>query len=127
MGKKGKKKGKKKKKVEIPDDEFSKMDGATLQKTLANLQEKLQDSKIKRNIIQIEKDMIHDFYSNTQNQIWDIEAEVKNYETKMEDMESAHWVELKVYMQKVKHLEYEHMADRDDVDDGAVKAMKTEL
>ena len=65
MGKKGKKKGKKKKKVEIPDDEFSKMDGATLQKTLANLQEKLQDSKIKRNIIQIEKDMIHDFYSNT--------------------------------------------------------------
>ena len=52
---------------------------------------------------------------------------MKNYETKMEDMESAHRVELKVYMQKVKHLEYEHMADKDDVDDGAVKAMKTEL
>jgi hypothetical protein len=43
------------------------MDGATLERTLANLWEWLKDAKIKRNIIQIEKDMIHDFYSNTKN------------------------------------------------------------
>jgi hypothetical protein len=39
MGKKKGGKGKKKKKVEIPDDDFKTMDGATLEKTLANLRE----------------------------------------------------------------------------------------
>jgi chromosome segregation ATPase len=92
MGKKKGKKGKKKKKVEIPDDEFKTMDGATLQKTLANLKERLKDAKIKRNIVQIEKDMIHDFYSNTKNQITETTAEIKNYDTKMEQLESNHRV-----------------------------------
>ncbi len=62
---KKKKKGKKKKAPPI-EDEFSVMDGSTLEKTIANLKERLQDAKVKRNIIQIEKDMIHDFYSNSQ-------------------------------------------------------------
>ena len=64
MAKRKKAKSKKKKKEIIYDDEFSVMDGATLAKTLDNLKERLNDAKIKRNIIQIEKDMIHDFYSN---------------------------------------------------------------
>lgn len=64
-----KKKGKKKKKAPPIDDEFSTMDGATLMKTIKNLQERLYDAKVKRNIVQIEKDMIHDFYTNTKNQI----------------------------------------------------------
>jgi hypothetical protein len=59
--KKGKKKKGKKEEPE-PEDEFMKMDGATLEKTMAALKEKLTDAKIKRNLIQIEKDMIHDFY-----------------------------------------------------------------
>jgi hypothetical protein len=67
MGKKKGKKTKKKKKEVIEDDEFTTMDGSTLEKTLANLKERLKDAKIKRNIIQIEKDMIHDFYSNSKN------------------------------------------------------------
>jgi len=106
---KGKKKKKKGKKVEPePEDEFMKMDGATLEKTMAALKEKLTDSKIKRNLIQIEKDMIHDFYHNTRGEIKEIEADVKNFDSKMQDLEEHHRVEIKVYMQKVKHLEYEH-------------------
>ena len=62
--KKGKKKKGKKDEPE-PDEEFKTMDGATLEKTMAALKEKLNDAKIKRNLIQIEKDMIHDFYHNT--------------------------------------------------------------
>ena len=50
----GKKKGKKKKGAKEepePEDEYMKMDGATLEKTMAALKEKLEDSKVKRNLI----------------------------------------------------------------------------
>ncbi len=104
----GKRKKKGKKEEPEPEDEFMKLDGATLEKTMAALKEKLTDSKIKRNLIQIEKDMIHDFYNNTRQEVKEIESEVKNFDTKMQDLEEHHKVEIKVYMQKVKHLEYEH-------------------
>lgn len=102
------------------------MDGATLEKTIANLKDSLTDAKIKRNLIQIEKDMIHDFYSNTKKEIQEIESEIKNYDTRMEELDDAHSVEIKVYMQKVKHLEYEHKNDCDKVQLGAEKSMKVE-
>ena len=60
------------------------------------------------NLIQIEKDMIHDFYHNTRSEIKETEAEIKNYDTEMQKMEEAHRAEIKVYIQKVKHIEYEH-------------------
>jgi len=63
-------------------------------------------AKEKRNIVQIEKDMIYDFYSNTGNQIKDLDAEIRNFETSMEKSETEHRTEIKVYSQKVKHLEY---------------------
>jgi chromosome segregation ATPase len=127
MAKKKKgKKGKKKKEVPEPDDEYMKMDGLTLEKKIQNLKERLGDVKMKRNLIQIEKDMIHDFYSNTKNEVKDIESQVKNYETKMEQMEEQHKVMIKVYMQKVKHLEYEHDQDRDKVKLNAETAMGAE-
>lgn len=93
---KGKKKGKKEEPE--PEDDFMKMDGATLEKTMAALKEKLQDSKIKRNLIQIEKDMIHDFYNNTRSENKEVESEIKNFDTKMQELEDAHRVEIKVYM-----------------------------
>jgi len=42
--------------------------------------------------------MIHDFYSNTKNQITEVNSEIKNYDTKMENLENHHWVQIKVYM-----------------------------
>ena len=127
MGKKkGKKKGKKAKEAPEPIDQYTEMDGATLEKTIANLKDSLTDAKIKRNLIQIEKDMIHDFYSNSKKEIEEIESEIKNYDTRMEELDDAHSVEIKVYMQKVKHLEYEHKNDCDKVQLNAEKSMKVE-
>jgi hypothetical protein len=83
MGGKGKK-GKKKKGAREepePEDDYMKMDGATLEKTMAALKEKLAEAKIKRNLIQIEKDMIHDFYHNTREEIKELEARVRNFDT----------------------------------------------
>jgi len=129
MAKKGRKgnKGKKKKKEEPePEDDYMKMDGMTLEKKIQQLRERLSDSKMKRNLIQIEKDMIHDFYSNTKNEIQENESQIRNYETKMENMEEQHKVMIKVYMQKVKHLEYEHDQDRTKVKLEAEKSMTDE-
>ena len=129
MGGKGKGMKKKKKgprEEPEPDDEFMKMDGATLEKTMAALKEKLNDAKIKRNLIQIEKDMIHDFYHNTRSEIKESEAEIKNFDTKMQELEEAHRVEIKVYIQKVKHLEYEHSNNAERVQAEAAYLMKEE-
>lgn len=38
----------------------------------------------------MEKDMIHDFYGNTRNEIKEIEARIKNFDTDMQDLEIAH-------------------------------------
>jgi predicted nuclease with TOPRIM domain len=114
----GKKKGKKKKGAKEepePEDEYMKMDGSTLEKTMAALKEKLADAKVKRNLIQIEKDMIHDFYHNTRAEIKETEAEIKNFDTDMQKLEEAHRAEIKVYIQKVKHIEYEHQLNCNNV------------
>lgn len=82
MPKKGKKKKKAKEEPE-PEDDYMKMDGLTLERTMAALREKLNESKTKRNLVQVEKDMIHDFYTNTRKEIGETEATVKNLDTTM--------------------------------------------
>lgn len=70
--------------------------------------------------------MIHDFFHNTRSEIKETESEVKNFDTKMQDLDDAHRVEIKVYMQKVKHLEYEHTTNCDRVQAEATFFMKEE-
>jgi len=113
--KKGGKKKKGAKEEPEPEDDYMKMDGATLEKTMAALKEKLAESKIKRNLIQIEKDMIHDFYHNTRAEIKETEAEIKNFDTEMQKLEEGHRSQIKVYIQKVKHIEYEHQLNCNNV------------
>ena len=84
MAGKKKKKGKGRKKEEPePEDEFYTMRGEQLEITIQNLREKLSNSKMQRNTLQIEKDMIHDFYLNTREEIKELESEVKNFDTSM--------------------------------------------
>lgn len=76
--------------------------------TIQNLREKLSNSKMQRNTLQIEKDMIHDFYQNTREEIKELESEIKNFDTKMQDEESRHNTLVVSHLQKVQHHEYEH-------------------
>ena len=124
-----KKKGKKKKgkAADIePDDDYMKMDGETLEQTRARNKDKLAEAKIKRNMLQMEKDMVQDFYHNTRAEIKELDARVKNLDTDMQSMEEKHRTVIKVYMQKVKHLEYEHANNQDKVRNDAVKVQKEE-
>lgn len=84
--KKGKgkgKKGRKGKEEAEPDDGWMLMRYDQLEISVQNLREKLQDAKVKRNMLQIEKDMIHDFYYNTRKEIEEKEAKISNLDTKM--------------------------------------------
>jgi hypothetical protein len=123
--KKGKK-GKKGKEEPEPEDHYMTMKGEQLQITIENLKEKLQDAKIKRNMLQIEKDMIHDFYHNTREEIKEIEARISNYDTLMQESEESHRTDIISHMQKVKHLEYEHLNSCDVVKGEAMTDMKEE-
>ena len=107
-GKKKGKKGKKKKEEAEPEDEFMTMRGEQLEITIQNLREKLSNSKMQRNTLQIEKDMIHDFYQNTREEIKELEAQIKNFDTKMQDEETTHNTLVVSHLQKVQHHEYEH-------------------
>jgi chromosome segregation ATPase len=69
----------------------------------------------------MEKDMVQDFYHNTRAEIKELEARTKNLDTDMQSMEEKHRTVIKVYMQKVKHLEYEHANNQDKVRNDAVK------
>lgn len=80
--KKSKKKGKKKTKEKPePEDEFMPMTGVDLEYTIERFKAKLKDSQTKRNMLQIEKDMIHDFYHNTREEIKELDAKIRNYDT----------------------------------------------
>ena len=87
-GKKGKRRGKKEEPE--PEDEYFTMRGEQLEITIQTLREKLQNSKMQRNTLQIEKDMIHDFYQNTREEIKELEADIKNFDTKMQKEEETH-------------------------------------
>jgi chromosome segregation ATPase len=111
MSKKGgkSKKGKKKKmkeEEELPE-EVKAMDGATLRSLIANFKEKLTETKSQRNFIQNDRDMVENFYQNTRNEIEDLRMKIRNKETDAEKMEEDHRAEIKMFQNKVKHLEYE--------------------
>jgi len=103
----GKKKGKKTKKEEEPAPDLLDKDGDSL-KTMINIfRDKLTDLKSKRNYAQDERDLIEQFYSNTRHDIEESKIKIANKETEAEQLEENHRVEVKVYLQKVKHLEYD--------------------
>ena len=41
-------------------------------------------------MLQIEKDMIHDFYHNTREEIKELDSKVLNFDTTMQDAEEKH-------------------------------------
>lgn len=80
---------------------------------LRSLKTKTQDLQTKRSYTQLEKDMIQKFYDNTTMQIQKKNEEVYQVESKMQQMENNHQLEIRMYLQKVKHLELEKEKTRD--------------
>ncbi len=66
-----------------PNDELMLDDGETLEKKRKQLREQLVQAKIDRNMLQLENDMIKDFYTNTRDEIKELDARVKNFDSDM--------------------------------------------
>ena len=59
------------------------MRGEELEALVLSMREKLGNAKMQRNTLQVENDMIHDFYSNTRDEIKDLSAQVRNFDSQM--------------------------------------------
>jgi len=106
-----KKKGKKKKKEEAPKEEetdYDNMDLEMLREVVPMLRTQKDKSQLDRNYVQLERDTIQTFYDITKQEVRETDHAILSKEREMESMEDNHRVEVRVYLQKVKHLEYEH-------------------
>ncbi|KAL4496407.1 hypothetical protein ABPG72_014637 [Tetrahymena utriculariae] len=116
----------KKKKEEEPNDEYMSMTGADLSQTLEKLKERVNEMRTNRNYIQMDRDMVENFYHNTLKEISEVKTKISNKETEAEEKESKHRIDVKVFLQKVKHLEYEQEKSNLNIEDDGKKAKEKE-
>lgn len=103
------------------------MDIETLKKEIASKKEKLFEERIKRNYIQMEKEMIYDFYSNTRKELSESGNMILIHDNDIEQMEEDHKTEMTVYTRKLQYLEHEHQTkDTKMVETKAQNAMADE-
>merc|ERR1712023_580171 len=109
-GKKGKKGGKDKGPAPPEEEptEYDTMKVETLREVIPLLKQQLEKAQIDRNYVQLERDTVSQFYEITKKEVHDLELQSNAKDREIELMSENHQVELKVYMQKVKHLDYEH-------------------
>uniref|UniRef100_A0A7S1WX03 Growth arrest-specific protein 8 domain-containing protein n=1 Tax=Alexandrium catenella TaxID=2925 RepID=A0A7S1WX03_ALECA len=127
MAKKGKKKKNKQPEPEevIPPDLKDLLVPALKERIDAFMYRFNQAAKL-RNNMQLEKDMVNQFYDITKTEVKQIEAELDNMDRQMEMLERDHKVHIKVHEQKVQNLEYEHKESRRQVGDSADMAVQKE-
>ena len=98
---------KKPKKEEEPDDEFMKMAPTELEQRLGLFKEKCNDIKAKRNYVQMDRDMIQQLYENAEIEVKEAKIDLFNLEAEAENRQKDHTVEVKMYLQRIKLLEFE--------------------
>ena len=65
------------------------MSGPELQAMVERLRQQKQQASMQRNTMQIENDLINDFYKNTREEIKELNAQVKNYDAVMQREEET--------------------------------------
>ncbi len=104
MGPKKKEKEEEKEQV----GEFDNMDLDMLREVVPMLEQQLDKSMLDRNYVQLERDAIQQFFDITKREVSEISLALNTKDREMALMDDNHRVELRVYQQKVKHLEYEN-------------------
>jgi len=84
------------------------MDIEMLKEVVPMLHQQLEKCQADRNWTQLERDTVQTFYDVTRSEVKELEMSIAAKDRAMELMEDNHRVEVRVYVQKVKHLEYEH-------------------
>lgn len=120
--KKGKKKKGKKNESLEPPSEFDYLEPEVLTQRIKEMEIDLNKLQIERNYMQLERDTISTFYDISRKEVKELDLEITEKDREMEMMEENHQVEIKVYIQKVKHLEYEHKNNGNAVDKYGTKS-----
>jgi len=94
--------------VVIAPSEFDALDPDTLRRLLGELRADTEKVSRERNQAQVDRDAVERFYDISKKELREADLAVLGREREMELMAENHRVEVKVYQQKVKHLEYEH-------------------
>lgn len=77
-------------------------------KSLTVVTDMLANVQQLRQYYQLERDKVHKFWEITLKELDNNKHQLLNADQELEDLESRHQVEIKVYKQKVRHLLYEH-------------------
>uniref|UniRef100_A0A7S4TAW8 Growth arrest-specific protein 8 domain-containing protein n=1 Tax=Alexandrium monilatum TaxID=311494 RepID=A0A7S4TAW8_9DINO len=127
MGKKGKKKknAKPEPQEEIPAD-LKELTIPALRDRIDAFMYRFNQAAKLRNNMQLEKDMVNQFYDITKTEVKQIEAKLDNMDRQMEMLERDHRVHIKVHEQKVQNLEYEHKESRRQVAEAAEMSVQRE-
>lgn len=126
-GKKGKKGAKVKKEEEkVEETEYDNMDLEMLQEVVPMLKQQLEKSMLDRNYVQLERDTIQTFYDICRKEAQNLSMRIAAKDRQMELMEDNHMIEVRVYLQKVKHLEYEHKNNTEHVEEEGSQLQATE-
>jgi len=84
------------------------MDLESIRETVPMVRQHLEKAMLDRNYVQLERDTIQQFFDITKREVKEMELAIQAKDREMEMLEDNHRVELRVYQQKVKHLEYEN-------------------
>lgn len=112
----GKKKGGKKKEEKAPEpDEFTSMDAEQLQLAMKKYNTDLTEIRRNRNYYMLEKDQVQQFHEIVHDDVIKTQSHIRNIESQMERMQDTHRNDIRIYLQKVIHLEFEHTNNVDAV------------
>ena len=108
-GKKGKAKAKKKEEEEAAPDDFDYMNEDELCKIKNVLTEKLSTIQNERSYFQLERDFLQKMYDIVHEYEYaENVINFKNMESDLEALKNNHRNNIRMYVQKVKHLDYDH-------------------
>jgi len=93
---------------------------------IQEFRDKMIDLQARRNYVQNERDLLEQFTKGTLQEIEEQRRSFTNKSTEAEVLEQDHRVEVKVYMQKVKHLEYDQRLRTNQVNQEGETNMKIE-
>jgi len=105
-------------------DEAKPVDQTVELKSLQDVTELLQAAKRVRNYFQLERDKVHKFWDVSRKELANLQHELLNVDEELERMEANHEVEKKVYKQKVRHLNYEHRMQTQEIRQRSDKAIE---
>jgi hypothetical protein len=96
-------------------DEFETMSLEQLQDEVNKYTGRISEVRRSRNYYMLERDQVNQFKEVVEEDVEKTMAHVRNIESQMERMQDTHRNDVKIYLQKVIHLEYEHAHNVDAV------------